>query len=384
MLIAEIFDRCRALVDDTDLSTVAAWKAAHPGAKAIGCFPVYVPTELVHAAGMLPVGLVGGGGHIEMDHADSLVQSFVCSISRSTLELGMTGRFRNLDGLLFPSICDVARNLSGMCSRNFPALWVDYIHLPQNRASAGVVDYYRSELARVQVGLDVLAGRTTTFDALAASIQAFNQQRAVLRDLHAFRRSFPWLLSTEELHLLTNAGSVLDVAEHTNLLQETLNLLSMRKGKPKDRIRVLLEGAFCEQPPLELMKAIEEAGCWIVEDDLLLGRRWLATDVTLNGDPLRALAESYVRQDTVSSVRHERPRRRADSLVERAREARVDGVLLCSAKFCEPALFDQVLLRNALEQAGIPHLALEFEEKMGVFETPRTQVETFVESILFA
>ena len=32
-----------------------------PGRKAIGYMPVYVPRELIHAAGMLPVGILGGG-----------------------------------------------------------------------------------------------------------------------------------------------------------------------------------------------------------------------------------------------------------------------------------------------------------------------------------
>jgi benzoyl-CoA reductase/2-hydroxyglutaryl-CoA dehydratase subunit BcrC/BadD/HgdB len=52
------------------------------------------------------------------------------------------------------------------------------------------------------------------------------------------------------------------------------------------------------------------------------------------------------------------------------------------AKFCEPALYDDPLLSAALDAAGVPHLAFEFEEKMGLFESIRTQIETFVESIL--
>jgi hypothetical protein len=36
-----------------------------------------------------------------------------------------------------------------------------------------------------------------------------------------------------------------------------------------------------------------------------------------------------------------------------------------------------------LEKEGIPHLCLEFEEKMWIFDKARTEVETFVESMLF-
>jgi benzoyl-CoA reductase subunit C len=62
---------------------------------------------------------------------------------------------------------------------------------------------------------------------------------------------------------------------------------------------------------------------------------------------------------------------------------RAEAVVILVAKFCEPALFDYALYRKALDEAGIPHLFLEFEEKMWVFDRVRTEVETFVESMLF-
>ena len=39
---------------------------------------------------MLPVGVIGAGNRLEIAHADSRFQSFVCSIVKSTLELGLT------------------------------------------------------------------------------------------------------------------------------------------------------------------------------------------------------------------------------------------------------------------------------------------------------
>jgi benzoyl-CoA reductase/2-hydroxyglutaryl-CoA dehydratase subunit BcrC/BadD/HgdB len=42
-----------------------------------------------------------------------------------------------------------------------------------------------------------------------------------------------------------------------------------------------------------------------------------------------------------------------------------------------------VLYKRELEAAGIPHLLVEFEEKMFTFERLQNEVETFVESLLF-
>ena len=128
MEIPDLVRRCESWFQDPDLAKVVEWKNKNPGRKAIGYFPVYVPAELIHAAGMLPVGMFGAGGAVEIDHADARIQSFVCSVCRSTLELGLTGRLEKLEGMIFGSICDVARNLSGIWRRNFPQALSEYIH----------------------------------------------------------------------------------------------------------------------------------------------------------------------------------------------------------------------------------------------------------------
>src|SRR5512138_877963 len=119
--VMQIVQRCEALFEDLDFGAVKDWKAAAPGRKAIGYMPVYVPREIIHAAGMLPVGIFGGGDQMEVIQGDAYYQSYICRIPRSTVELGLTGKLDCLDGMLFPSICDVIRNLSGMWQIMFPA-----------------------------------------------------------------------------------------------------------------------------------------------------------------------------------------------------------------------------------------------------------------------
>ena len=90
--VLAIVERCQALFDDLDFNAVKQWKAEVPGRKAIGYMPIYVPRELIHAAGMLPVGIMGGGDQLEVIQGDAYYQSYICRIPRSTIELGLTGR----------------------------------------------------------------------------------------------------------------------------------------------------------------------------------------------------------------------------------------------------------------------------------------------------
>ncbi len=111
---SEIVARCEEIYEDLNFTAARDWKAAKEGRKVIGYLPVYIPRELIHAGGMLPLGIMGGGDNLEVIHGDAYYQSYICRIPRSTVELGISGRVDFMDGMLFPSICDVIRNLSGM------------------------------------------------------------------------------------------------------------------------------------------------------------------------------------------------------------------------------------------------------------------------------
>src|SRR5512138_2571248 len=190
--VVRIVERCQALFDDLDLSAVKAWKAEVPGRKAIGYMPVYVPRELVHAAGMLSVGILGGGDQLEVIQGDAYYQSYICRIPRSTIELGLTGRLDCLDGVLFPSICDVIRNLSGMWQLLFKDKYVRYFDVPQNYEDAIGGTFYVNELEALREDLGRLRGTPITDAELRASIRVYNENRDAVRALYAYRSERPW------------------------------------------------------------------------------------------------------------------------------------------------------------------------------------------------
>ena len=378
-----ILASCRQLVAEPLGAVAERWKAGHEGSRAIAVYPVWAPAEVIHAAGMLPLGLLGAGGSVELTHADARFQSFVCSIAKSTLELGFQGLVKGVDGFVFSNICDVARNLGSLYKRNFPDVFVEYLHLPQNSTSPAVAGYTAAELRRLAEGFAHAFQLPVTDAALAKSIETYNALRLRLRGLYAFRIEEPQKLSITELYVVQRAATMVPPEESLVWLDTLLAELPRRAAKPRDRLRVVVEGAFCEQPPLGLLEVLEEAGCYVVEDDFLLGWRWFVSDVDADGDPFERLGRAYVDRAVPSSTRHESRAHRADGLVEKVRRSRADAVVFMPAKFCEPALFDYVLLKQGLERAGVPHLLVEFEEKMWTFERTRNEIETFVESMLF-
>ena len=238
-------------------------------------------------------------------------------------------------------------------------------------------------MRRLAAGLERAFGVAVTDTALAKSIEVYNGLRAAMRALYAFRIEAPEKLSTSELYLILRAATLSPPEETTARLDALLAALPARPGRRQDRMRVVVEGAFCEQPPLGLVEVLEEAGCYVVEDDFLLGWRWFTRDVPTDGDPFERLGTAYLDRAVPSSTRHEGRQHRSEGLIEKVRRARADAVVFTPAKFCEPALFDYVLMKQGLDRAGIPHMIVEFEEKMWTFERTRNEIETFVESMLF-
>ncbi|MHA2615764.1 MAG: 2-hydroxyacyl-CoA dehydratase [bacterium JZ-2024 1] len=381
--LSEILDECVAIVKDNQFSSVRAYRE-RTGKKVIGYFPVYTPVELIDAAGALPVGLHGGGNEIEITHADALFGSFICSIVKSTMELFLKGSLSFLDGMFFSGICDSARNLCFVVQRHFPEKAIHFLHFPQNVESPSALPFLIGEYGRVKTLLEQLTGNPITDDSLNQSISRFNRNRQLISSLYEFRKEHPEKLATWELYVLMRVGNFLPVEEHNRLLWGVRELLEHRPPVIRDRIRVVVEGAFCEQPPVEMLKLLDDVGCHILDDDFVLGKHFLRGDVELTSHPLEALGKSYLNDARTSSVRYSGKNQRVEHFVQKIKNLRVDAVIFLYAKFCEPGLFDYVLYKDRLRKEGIPHLFLEFEEKMWTFDRVKLELETFVESLIFA
>jgi len=382
MNLEEIVEHCQSLYDDLDYECVKRWKEAHPGQKAIGHMPVYVPRELIHAAGMLPVGILGGGDQLDVIHGDAYYQSYICRIPRSTIELAVTGRLDSLDGMLFPSTCDVIRNLSGMWQLKFKDKLVRYFDVPQDfDLDVGGV-FYTRELQILLDELGELGGREITDDDLRTSIALYNKNRQALRSLYEYRSAEPWQVLTPELYLLMRAGMVLPVDEHTQLIYDYIAAAKAVKRPMRDNCRVVVNGLFCEQPPLGLLKSIEMAGCYIVDDDFMLVARWLLDDVPMEGDPLKNLSHAFITYSVETSCKYV-PTREAKGkfLIESVRRNQAEGVIFASPSFCDPALLDRPMLQKALSAQGIPYTAFKYAENSGQLQPIREQAGTFADSI---
>jgi benzoyl-CoA reductase subunit C len=380
--VGEIVAACEEIFEDLSFAKAREWKAAAAGRKVIGYMPVYVPREIVHAAGMLPLGILGGGADMEVIHGDAFYQSYICRIPRSTIEMAINGKLDFVDGMMFPSICDVIRNLSGIWKLLFKDKYVRYFDAPQNfREEVGGV-FYANEMRELRDGLANLAGRAVSDDDIRRSITVYNENRRWVNRVYDFRADFPWKAPSAEVYLLMRAGMVLPPEEHTLLMREYLAAAEAANRPMRDNCRVVLTGAFCEQPPLNLIKSLEMSGCYIVDDDLMLVSRWLLTDVPTEGDPIENLSRAFLLHSAETAAKYEADAAKKGSyLIDSVRKRKADGVIFAAPSFCDPALLDKPMIISRIEPLGIPYIHIQYAENSSQMQPIREQSGTFADSI---
>jgi benzoyl-CoA reductase subunit C len=220
-----------------------------------------------------------------------------------------------------------------------------------------------------------------TDEALRRSIGLYNENRALVRELYEMRARTPWKLPSSELYLLMRAGNLLSVEAHTAMLLEYRDAVNASDRRPMDMARVALRGAFCEQPPLDLIRTIERSGCYIVDDDWVLALRWIDGDVETAGDPVKNLVRAFLRKSPACPSMYLAEGKKGDALIEKVKSAGAEGVIFTAASFCDPALLDQPMTMAAVKRAGIPATSLLFAENTGQFQVIREQAGTFADSI---
>jgi benzoyl-CoA reductase subunit C len=287
-----------------------------------------------------------------------------------------------LDGVLFPSICDVIRNLSGMWQIMFKDKYVRYIDVPQNYDDAIGGEFYVSEMQHLRDDLGKLRGKPITDAELNASIAVYNENRRAVRDLYAYRAQKPWQAPTSEVYLLLRAGCVLPPEEHTALIRQYLAETDKVARPRRDNARVVMTGSFCEQPPLSLIKSIEMSGCYVVDDEFMLSLRWLLDEVPADGKPLEELSRAFLHRSAQSSSKYDDKKEdKGKFLLHQVKSRGAEGVIFAAPSFCDPALLERPMLQEVLAKQKIPYTAFKYAENTGQMAPIREQAGTFADSI---
>lgn len=351
---------------------LTAWPDHYPDQRAVGYMCTYVPEEIIHAAGFVPVRI---RTTLQVTiHADARLQSYTCALCRSALDQHLRGELHFLAGMVFAHTCDTMQALADLWAINTEpgSGWVETVMVPTNLASPNARPYLIAELQRFRAALAEHGERPISDEVLKASIILYNEKRRLLDRLHMLRDR----LTAAEFYAVVDAGMKMPAELYVPALAELVEQVDGRSPRPGSP-RVMLVGAVLDDATLPAI--LDELGARVVTDDLCTGTRSFARCVVEEGDPIVALADRILSRPPCPA-KYQPGAPRGAYLRQIAEEARAKGVIFILPKFCDPHAFDYVLVKSELEAAGVPILHLETEQTPATGQM-RTRVQAFLEML---
>jgi bzd-type benzoyl-CoA reductase N subunit len=351
------------------------WKT-RTGGKILGYFCTSTPEEIIQAAGLLPVRLLGSRETFSL--AAQHLQSYSCSLVQSSLESALRGDLLFLDGTVFPHTCDSIQRLSDIWAENlhFPFHWDLVLPVKLHTESARI--YLIEELKRFRRALEDFTGKPMGDKELHSSFVLANTNRALFRKLYRIKNQNPHLFSAAEFAAIVKTAMWFPKEEYGGTLEKLLSWAEQSYPHPQKRVPLFVAGSVCE--PLSWSGLFDACGASIVGDDLCTGWRYFSDDVSIAGDPMEALADRLIRRVPCPCKYNPELDRGAD-IVQRVAESRARGVVFLLLKFCDPHAFDYPYLKKRLAERSIPSLLLEIEPGGLPQGGVETRMKAFIETL---
>ena len=347
------------------------------GKQVVGCFAPYAPEELVHAAGLIPMGM--WGGRTELKLAKSYLPAFACPIMQANMELGLKGAYQGISAVIIPTMCDTLRCMTqnwrfGM--KDIPMIPIVY---PQNRTSPASVDYLISEFETVLTILYTITGNMVSEKSMEEAIAVYNQHNATMREFDTAANDHLDVITPKVRHVVHKSAFFFEKGEQTALVQEIIAGLKELPAHHWTGNKIILAGILCE--PEEVLDILEENQLAVVADDLAQESRQYRTDTPeKGGGALKRLALQWNARYGCSLI-HELGKPRGKMLAKMCQETGAQGVISCMMKFCDPEEYDEPYLEADLRKAGIHVMNIDIDPLNHSYEQVRTRVQSFCEML---
>ncbi len=350
------------------------WKKK-TGGKVLGYFCTYVPEEILYAAGVLPVRILGS--HEPQDVTEPHIFGMYCPFCRDCLAQGLKGKYDYLDGLMIAQSCLHIRQAFTSWKIHMPTEFNYYMPMPHNVQSKRSLPYLTGELEKFKTAVEEWTGKKITDDALREGIDIMNQSRQLSRDLYEIRKETdPHISGLESMYAVV-ASQMVDKREHNEILQQVVKALPERKLENGSPVRLMILGS--EDDDTEFVGMVESLGAVFVVDDHCTGSRYFWNKVESNGNLLESIAARYV--ERVPCPTKDWPERnRVEHIKKLAKDWNVQGAIVIQQKFCDPHELDIPAIMKNLKEVGIPSQFLELDVTVPIGQF-KTRVEAFLEML---
>lgn len=357
------------------------------GKKVVGYYCTYIPEELLHAADLLPFR-IRSTGNKDTDLGDIYMVRFTCSYVRATLDMALRGLYDFLDGFLVCNSCDHSRrmfelfNLKVFNRENFKKkVHSFYLALPHVITDEGF-EWYKKEVEELKEELEQnFEIKTISNEKLTKSIEIYNENRALLREIHMFRiQKNPKLTGSEALQISMANSSIPKEIANEELKRLMIELKEREHIDIEKKKRILLVGSVVDN--IEFTELIENSGAFLASDILCFGVRNFMDDVKLdnNQTPLESITKRLYYRLSCPRMMDDHERR-LNFLKNEIKRANIEGVILQRINNCDLHGCDNMLFSHELKDLEIPVLNIDREFFQADTTRLQTRIEAFIEML---
>ena len=372
-------DKFQTLIHSNDPENRNKWALEwkEQGHKVIGLLDIYVPEEIISAAGLLPWRITGTWD-AAVPRAAVHRPSMTCRYCTHVLESFMNGDLDFVDGLVTTQIDDDFKRLYDVLNYIDKPGFLHIMYLPHT-TSKTTLDMWKKSVNSFKEAIETYSGNKIDPEELQRQVLIYNKMRALLREVYELRkREVPALTGAEALGL-TSAARIMPRELFNEQLEQLIPYLNERKIEKSDgKPRIFMGGEWLDHPGY--VRLVENAGATVVMDEFDTGSQYFWDIVyDTSDDLLGALAKRYMMRPGLS--RMAQWEMQANRNLAWMNEFNADGVVELRSLYSLPLDYRYLFMRKIYDSNNIFYLSLNREYHLSGQGMLQTRIEAFLEMV---
>lgn len=354
------------------------------GKKVVGTFCTFAPSEVIYAAGLIPVSLCAKSDET-IQNAERQLPRNLCPLIKSSYGFAITEKcpyFYFSDMIIGETTCDGKKKMFEYLGRIKD---VHVMQLPQESTGEAAHTMWKNEIIRLKDVLEEKFHVNIMDEDIRSAIKLRNEERKMLLKLCSLGKLDPPPISgLQMLQFLSGSSFKWDKENEfkdiDNIVENASEIYENGKGGvKKGSKRILITGCPLGESTFKVVKAVEENGGVVVCYENCTGMKEIVDLVDETKEPYEALAEKYLKIGCSCMSPNVNRLKLLSSLID---DYKVDGVIDVILQACHTYSVETFAIREFVNsEKNVPYMSVETDYSNMDTEQLKTRIAAFIEML---
>ena len=353
------------------------------GKKVVGTFCAYTPTEIIHAAGAIPVGICSFTDET-VSEAEKVLPRNLCPLIKSSYGFALTDKCPYMyfsDLIVGETTCDGKKKMYELLGE---LKKVHVMQLPQSQNDERSKELWYKEVLLLKEKIEEEFGVIISDEDIKQAIKAKNEERKLLKEFYELSKAFPpHITGAEQLAVLYGSHFKFNLEEKNKELRATID--KVKKGYEsgvenvsKSAKRILITGCPLAGVTEKVVASIEGSGGVVAIYENCIGAKPVEMLVDENADPYRAIADKYLQIGCSVMTPNNN---RYELLSRLVKEFKIDGVVEMVLQACHTYAIETENIRRLMQKENVPFISVETDYSTSDTAQLKTRMAAFIEML---